>query len=88
MATQTVAYKPVVVHSTLTKAFARKFDKLFKRFIPRPCMFLSVGLLLIGLGIPFLMLIELLTASLLLGFIGLAFIGAGGILTLYFLGDF
>ncbi len=88
MATQTVAYKPVVFRSTLTKSFARKFDELFRRFIPRPCMILSVGLVLIGLGIPFLMLIDLLPTSLLLGFVGLAFIGIGGSLTLYFVGDF
>ncbi len=88
MATQTVAYKPVVFRSMLTKSFVRKLDELFKRFMPRPCMILSVGLLLIGLGIPFFMLIEYIPTSLFLGFVGLAFIGIGGSLTLYFMGDF
>ena len=87
MATQTVAYKPVLVHSMLAKSFARKFDQLFNRLIPRPRMLLSVGLLLLGLGIPFLMLIKLIPVSLLLGFMGFAFIGIGGVLTLCFMGD-
>jgi len=48
-------------------------------------MIVSVGLLLIGLAIPFLMGMALIQASLFLGFVGLIFACAGIVLTFYYL---
>jgi hypothetical protein len=88
MAAQTITYKPVVFHPTLAKSFVRICCELFNRLLPQPSTILSVGLLLMGLGIPFLMAIDLIPTTFFLGFVGLALLGTGGILTLYFVGDF
>jgi hypothetical protein len=55
---------------------------------PRPCMVVSVGLILAGLSIPFLMLLGLLPLSFVLAFLGFALTAAGGIMALIFCGEF
>ncbi len=88
MATRSITYKPAVDFPALTKSYTRKFAELFKRLLPRPRTILSVGLLLTGLGIPFLMAIKLIPASFLLGFVGLAFMIIGGVLSLFYIGNY
>ena len=88
MATRSITYKPAVNYPVLAKSIARKIDEVFKRLLPRPRTVLSVGLLLTGLGIPFLMLIKLIPASFILGFVGLALIIIGGIMSLLYVGNY
>jgi hypothetical protein len=59
-----------------------------KRSGPRPCMVVSVGIILAGLCIPFLMLLGLLPLSFILAFLGFALTAAGGTLALIFCGEF
>ena len=87
MATQTLAYRPRLAYESFVKAFGIECHKLLKSLIPRPRMLLSAGLILVGLGIPFLMGLGLIPSSLLLDFVGLAFTGTGGVLALYFLSE-
>jgi len=54
---------------------------------PRRCMVFSVGMILAGLGIPFLMAIGLLPITLVLGFIGLVLTATGGLMALIFYGE-
>jgi hypothetical protein len=88
MATQTLTYKPWLQHSSLVNLIALKVVGFFYKIRPRPYMLLSVGMFLFGLAIPLFMLVELLPASLLLGFTGLGLITIGGVLALSFIGDF
>jgi hypothetical protein len=83
MTTLTQAYIPNLVRI----AFYKKRDEFIEKLIPRPCMIISVGLIIAGLMIPMLMAIELLQATLLLGFLGFAFTMIGGILTLFHCGE-
>lgn len=85
MTTQTLAYQPVLVHHTLAETFLIKCIKFVKSLIPPRRVILSLGLLLVGLGIPIFMLLELIPATLLMGFFGLAFITIGGLLTLFYI---
>jgi hypothetical protein len=82
--------------TTLTQAFVpnlarinfiKKRDEIIEKLIPRPCMIVSVGLIIAGLCIPFLMAIELFPVGLLSGFIGFALFMTGGILTLVYCGE-
>jgi len=50
-------------------------------------MVFSVGMILAGLGIPFLMAIGLLPITLVLGFIGLVLTATGGLMALIFYGE-
>ena len=83
MATQTLTYRPVLSHATWVNAILPKCSQFIKSHLPRRGVVLSVGLLLFGLGIPVLMLLELIPVTLLIGFFGFALITAGGLLTLF-----
>jgi len=48
-------------------------------------MLISVGLLITGLSVPFLMGLTLIPASFILGFLGMVCTCMGGVLTLYYL---
>lgn len=85
MTTQTLVYRSTYTISSYAKEMTTKGRKWVKSLLPRPCMIVSVGLLLIGLAIPFLMGMALIQASLFLGFVGLIFACAGIVLTFYYL---
>ncbi len=54
---------------------------------PRWCMVISGGLMVVGISVPFLMIIGFLPATLLLAFTSLVLTGAGGITRLIFCGE-
>jgi hypothetical protein len=83
MATLTQIYKPDLARIT----FINKRDEFIEKLIPRRCMVVSVGLILAGLSISMLMAVQLLQLSFLLGFVGFALIGTGGVLTLIYCGE-
>jgi hypothetical protein len=83
MATLTHAYKPNLARM----AFVKKRDEVIESLVPRPCMVVSVGLILAGLGIPFLMLLQLLPVTFLLCFSGFTLTMAGSALTLSLCGE-
>jgi hypothetical protein len=83
MAAITQNYKP----NALRIVFVRKRDDLIEKLMPRRSMVISVGMMLVGLGIPALMAFKLLPASLLLGFVGVALIAVGGVLVLVCCGE-
>jgi hypothetical protein len=83
--TQTLIYRTIYQsYSPVVEFFVGRVRRV-KSLLPRPCMIVSVGLLAIGLCIPFLMGLTLLPASLFLGFFGMAFACIGIVLTLYYL---
>ena len=83
MATITQTYR--VRHFRL--AIPRKFELAIEKFMPRRCMVVSTGLFLAGLGIPLLMVLEVLPVTFLLGAIGLALTALGGVMALVFCGE-
>lgn len=83
MATLTQNFRP----SATRIVFAKKRDALIERFMPRRCMVVSVGMILAGIGIPVLMVFRLLPVSMFLGFICLALIAVGGVLSLVYCGE-
>lgn len=83
MATLTQNFKP----NATRIVFAKKRDALIERFMPRRCMVISVGMILAGMGIPLLMAFELLPVSMFLGFMCIALIAVGGILSLFYCGE-
>ena len=85
MTTQTLIYRSTYLTSSLAKDLAVDGRKLVKSLLPRPCMIVSGGLLIAGLGIPFLMGLALIPATLFLGFLGLISTCTGIVLTLYYL---
>jgi len=85
MVPQTITYQPRLAHNVFPKVFVGKLGSVTRRLAPRPHLISSVGLLLIGLGIPFLMLLELMPITLFLGMVSLALIATGGLLSLYYL---
>jgi hypothetical protein len=87
MATRTLTYKTELTHGLSTKGFVRKSGKLIRSLIPRPRTILSVGLILAGLCVPFLMFLEWIPATLFLGFVGLACAATGGVLVLFYSGE-
>ena len=68
-------------------AFIKKRDAFIEKIVPRPCMVVSVGLILAGWGIPLLMVVQLLPATLIFGFVGFALVATDGVLTLVFYGE-
>lgn len=68
-------------------AFRKKRDNFLENLAPRFCMVISSGMILAGMGIPALILIQILPASLLLCYAGLALVAFGGIMWLCFYGD-
>lgn len=63
-----------------------KFDNFIERYIPRRCMVISVGLILLGGSIITLMTIQLLPITMGSGLITLSLVATGGVLTLIFAG--
>ncbi len=84
MATLVRTYHPP--HS-LRLSIANKVDATIEKLVPRRCMIVSVGLILAGMGIPFLMAIGLLPLNFLLGFLGFVLAVAGGVLVLTLCGE-
>lgn len=83
MATLTQSYKP----HTLRFVIVQKRDDLIERMMPRRRMVVSVGMIVAGLGIPVLMVFNLLPFSLLLAFVGVGLAAVGGVLALVFCGE-
>jgi hypothetical protein len=83
MAILTRTYKPYKVLIT----FDIKRDEFIEKLIPRPCMVVSIGLILAGFGIPVLMIVELLPITLWLAFVGFALALTGGVMALIFCGE-
>ena len=83
MARLSYTYKPFLVRI----GFFKISDVIPERLLPRRCMLVSVGLVLAGLGIPLLMVLQLLPASLLLGLVGFGMTVIGGVLALVFCGE-
>jgi hypothetical protein len=84
MATLTQTYRqPYPLRLTI----AKKVDSIIEALLPRRCMVASAILFLIGIGIPFLMVIGLLPANLLLGLLGFALTATGGVLALTLCGE-
>lgn len=87
MATRIVTYKTSLMHRPFARAFVLKRDALVSSLTPRPCIVKSVGLILAGLSIPLLMLLEIISTTLLLAFVGLALASLGGVLLLVNTGE-
>ena len=84
MATLTQTYRqPYPLRLTV----AKKVDSIIEALLPRRCMVASAILFLIGIGIPFLMVIGLLPTNLLLGLLGFALTANGGMLALTLCGE-
>lgn len=83
MVTVTQNYRP----ATMRIVFVKKRDALVERLLPRRSTVISVGMILAGISIPALMAFKLLPATLLLGFVGLALVAVGGVLTLVYCGE-
>jgi len=65
----------------------KKRDHFIEKLFPRRCMVVSVGLILAGLSIPVLMVLQILSITFLLGFVGFALVATGGVLALIFCGE-
>ncbi len=85
MATQELVFRSTYVSRSRLREFITEHTKWLRSILPRPCMLISVGLLLAGLSIPFLMGLTILPSSLFLGFLGMASASIGSVLTLYYL---
>jgi hypothetical protein len=85
MATQTLVFRSTHLYSSHAREALAQVIKQVKPLLPRPCMLASVGLILAGLCIPFLMGLELIPISLFLGLIGMVSTCMGIVLTLYYL---
>jgi hypothetical protein len=83
MTTLSTLYKPCAMHIP----FANKREEFIARLLPRRCMLFSVGLVLAGMSIPALMALQILPVTLLLGFLALALIAAGGVLVFFYCGE-
>ncbi len=68
-------------------ALIKKRNHFIEKLIRRRCMVVSVGLILAGLSIPVLMVLQLLSITFLLGFVGFALVATGGVLALIFCGE-
>ncbi len=85
MVPQTFTYKPQLTYNIFVRAFTDLIDALVKRIAFNKSLFSSIGLLLVGLSIPFIMVLEVIPAMIFLGFVATALIIAGGIRVLYYL---
>ncbi len=65
----------------------KEIDEVLAKIVPRPCMVISTGIFLAGLGIPLLMTLEMLPVNLLVSAIGLALTSLGGVLLLTLCGE-
>jgi hypothetical protein len=83
MATQIHTYS-----SALSRPFAaKKLDLFIEKLIPRSCMVVSTGAILVGLSIPFLILCKVLPSMLLLYLAGYIITLVGSISALIFCGE-
>ena len=87
MVPHTLTYKSLLIHSPFMSVAASQLGKLIGKLTPRPGMLLSGGLILAGWGIPLGMRFEIIPATLLLAFAGLALTATGSGLLLFYLGD-
>jgi hypothetical protein len=87
MAIRTLTYPRTTVHRSIIRPYLMKLEEWISCHTPRPCMILSVGLLLLGLFVPLLMLLEIIPSSLLFGFFGFALTFSGGVMALYYWGE-
>lgn len=53
----------------------------------RPCMLLSVGMIIAGMGFVFLMVLGIMPVNFLTAFLGFALTASGGTMSLIFCGD-
>jgi hypothetical protein len=83
MAVRTQPYPLTLTHVTVVK----QRSVVIRKHGPRRCMVVSVGLILSGVGVPFLMAIGLLPITLLLGLVGLGLTATGGLMALIFCGE-
>ncbi len=68
-------------------AFIKKRNVFIDKILPRRCMVVSAGMILAGWGIPLFMVVQLLPATLIFGFVGFVLVATGGVLTLVFYGE-
>jgi hypothetical protein len=66
---------------------SEKISKAAKISLPRPCMIISVGLLLLGMGLVFLMLLGTIPIGFLTALAGFFLTAVGGTLALIFFGE-
>lgn len=85
VATETLVYRSTYLSGSISKEILARWGKVIKSYLPRPCMTVSVGLLVGGLCIPFLMGLALIPATVFLGLVGLIATCTGSVLTLYYL---
>jgi hypothetical protein len=83
MATLTQTYSPGLDRLIV----ARKRESFIDRLIPRRCMIVSTGLILAGLGIPALMVLQLLPCTFLIGLAGFLLAVMGTFMVLFFCGE-
>ena len=81
-----VITQPIKLY-TLRIRFAHKLDQALEKFLPRPCMLVSAGLVLAGVSIPILMAAGYLPLSLGLCFLALVLIGSGSVAGLILCGE-
>ncbi len=85
MTTITITYRTTYRARSPLSEFLAEHTRWLESRLPRPCMLVSVGLLLVGLCIPALMAFFIIPASLLVGFIGMVCACLGTVLTFYYL---
>jgi len=83
MASLTHSFKPKLAYII----FVKKRDDFIEKHMPRNCMVVSTALILVGLGIPLLMAVQLLPITWLLAFVGFAIAATGGVMALIFCGE-
>lgn len=84
MTAQSMILRSAYRSSTFANELVARCRKWVINHLPRRCMLISIGLVIAGLGIPFLMALELIPITFFLGFLGLAFTSVGSILILYY----
>ncbi len=82
----TALSQPYVINPARV-AFNKKRDVFIERLLPRRCMVISVGLMVVGFGIPLLWVFQILQPTFLLAIVGLALFATGGILALFYCGE-
>ncbi len=85
MTTQTIIFRSAYVSSSHLNEKIAVLTRWLKSRLPRRCMLVSVGLLVVGLSVPFLMGLTIIPSSLFLGLLGMASACIGCVLTLYYL---
>jgi hypothetical protein len=81
-----VAQKPII-RLARVEAFVEKSERRVRRSSARPCMVVSVGLVLAGMGVVVLMVLGFLPLTFLMAFLGFALTAVGGVMALIFCGE-